>query len=366
MRLTTRARKVFKLHDPFASEDEDEDDDDSSSSSSNDGGSAGDDDGDNLASANARLKVVAHLSDLGSTYHNHLLMQIANHAKVDPMAKIKGLVEEMIARLLKEQQEEATQKAFCDAEIGKSKKNLEDKSAKLDKLSARLDKATTSKAALEQEVVDLTKEVSEIDRAQAEATKIRGAEHAEYEPAAKDYSSSQDACARAVEVLKSYYDGTSLAQTGSTSLAQEGDQSGSGEDSKATPGNSDAGGAIIEFLMVAEEDFAKLLAEEETNEAKAKDAFNKLEQENKISKATKLMEIKGKESEIKSLSVTINDHSEDRSSLQREIDALSGYLDKLKPQCETKTMSPEEKAAARKAEIDGLKEALEILSGDGV
>ena len=39
------------------------------------------------------------------------------------------------------------------------------------------------------------------------------------------------------------------------------------------------------------------------------------------------------------------------------------YLDKLKPQCESKAMSYEEKVARREAEIDGLKEALSILEG---
>ena len=39
------------------------------------------------------------------------------------------------------------------------------------------------------------------------------------------------------------------------------------------------------------------------------------------------------------------------------------YLDKLKPECEVKVMSYEEKVARREAEIDGLKEALGIIEG---
>jgi len=42
------------------------------------------------------------------------------------------------------------------------------------------------------------------------------------------------------------------------------------------------------------------------------------------------------------------------------------YLAKLKPQCESKAMSYEERKARREAEIAGLKEALSILSGDDV
>ena len=42
------------------------------------------------------------------------------------------------------------------------------------------------------------------------------------------------------------------------------------------------------------------------------------------------------------------------------------YLDKLKPECEVKVMSYEEKVARREAEIEGLKEALGILEGEDI
>merc|ERR1719380_412051 len=88
--------------------------------------------------------------------------------------------------------------------------------------------------------------------------------------------------------------------------------------------------------------------------------------DSKLLKATKEMEIKGKESEVKSMSTTISDNSEDKASLSDELDAVLAYLDKLKPQCESKVPSYEEIKAKREAEIQGLKEALDILSGDGV
>merc|ERR1719158_1625270 len=88
--------------------------------------------------------------------------------------------------------------------------------------------------------------------------------------------------------------------------------------------------------------------------------------ENKVSKATKMAELKGKETEIKSVSVMLEQASEDNKSTQAELDAVLAYIDKLKPQCETKAMSYEEKVAKRNAEIEGLKEALSILSGESI
>merc|ERR1719281_2412893 len=50
----------------------------------------------------------------------------------------------MIASLLKQAEEEATQKAFCDEEMGKSKKSKETKEGKIDKFAARIDSASSA------------------------------------------------------------------------------------------------------------------------------------------------------------------------------------------------------------------------------
>merc|ERR1719316_1585015 len=114
---------------------------------------------------------------------------------------------------------------------------------------------------------------------------------------------------------------------------------------------------------MSEEDFTTLLAEAEATEDEAAKAFESLSSENKVSKASKETEAKGKASEAKSLKVQLEHSKEDHASVSKELDAVLAYLDKLKPECESKAMSYEERKAAREAEIAGLKEALEILSG---
>merc|ERR1719181_2239463 len=98
-------------------------------------------------------------------------------ATSDPFVKIRGLIEDMIAKLLKEAEEEATQKAFCDAEMGKSKKSQDEKTMTLDKLQSRMDGAATTMAQNAEDVKTLESEVAAIDKAQAEATALRTKEH---------------------------------------------------------------------------------------------------------------------------------------------------------------------------------------------
>merc|ERR1719355_249527 len=124
------------------------------------------------AVSDARSRVSKKLHSIGMKFHSFALMQLASVAASDPFVKIRGLIEEMIATLLKEAEEEATQKAFCDEEMGKSKKSQADKQSKIDKYQARIDKASTAIEELNLSIKELEAEVAEIDKAQQEATKV--------------------------------------------------------------------------------------------------------------------------------------------------------------------------------------------------
>merc|ERR1719387_343687 len=89
----------------------------------------------------ARAKVVGVLRSLAKEHKSFLLAQIASASASDPFVKIRGLIEDMIAKLVKEAQEEATHEAFCQEEMGKSKASKEEKEGKLEKHTSRIEEA---------------------------------------------------------------------------------------------------------------------------------------------------------------------------------------------------------------------------------
>merc|ERR1719421_1525281 len=205
--------------------------------------------------------------------------------------------------------------------MGKSNAAKEEKSMKLEKTQARLDKAATTKAELEASVKETEAEIAALDKADAEATKIRQEESAANAKASKDFKDSAEAVTEAISVLKEYYEGA-LVQTGA---------------------KSDAASSIMSILEMSAEDFTKLYMEEEQAEAEAAEKYKKLMDESATSKAAKLAEVKGAESEIKSLEVALQNSGEDLSTVNAELEAIESYMDKLKPQCESKAISYEEK-----------------------
>jgi len=306
------------------------------------------------AADGSRSQVVHMLRKMAKDSHSYALAQLAARARTDPFGKIRGLVEEMIAKLTKEAAEEADQKSFCDEEMSESKAKQADLSGKLDKTTARISKAEADKAKLQEEIKLLENELAEMDAGQAEATKTRQEEHEEYLKSSKDFKDSAAAVAKAIDVLSEYYNSASFVQVAARQAPALGGA------------KSDVGSTIVSVLEVAESDFTSLLAEAEADESSAVEAYEKLTQENAVTKATKNGAVKAKSSEVKQLEVALGNYKENKATTTDELDAVLAYLDKLKPQCETKVMSYGERKAKREQEIAGLKEALTILSGEAL
>jgi len=302
-------------------------------------------------SDDTRAQAVRVLSGLSKKFHSFALVELASRARSDPFGKVRGLIEDMIAKLTKEAAEEADQKSFCDEEIGESKAKQADLSGKLDKTSARIAKAEADKAKLTEDIKTLESEIAEIDAGQAEATSVRQQEHEEYIKASTDFKDSAAAVAKAIDVLSEYYSQASFVQVGQPEFGGA---------------NTDVGSTITSVLEVAESDFTQMLAEAEADEESAQSAYDKLTKDNAVTKATKQGDVKGKTNEVKQLEVALGNYKENKATTGKELDAVLTYLDKLKPQCETKAMSYGERKARREQEIAGLKEALTILSGESL
>merc|ERR1719163_1309487 len=106
-------------------------------------------------------------------------------------------------------------------------------------------------------------------------------------------------------VLAEYY-GKSFVQLGAKAAVAHGRQPAFGSKT-----GGDTASVILGILEVAASDFTKLLAETEAGEEEALTAYKKLSDENRVAKAAKAEEVKGKESEIKSLTVALAHSNED-------------------------------------------------------
>jgi len=300
---------------------------------------------------NANQQAVKLVRNLAHKLHSPVLAQLAQRLQAaaryaarygtkageDPFAKVKGLIKDMIAKLLKEAEEEASQKAFCDKEMGETKAKKEELTDEIEKLTAKIDSETAASAKLKEEVKVLQKELADLEKSQAEMDKIREEENAEYKVNKEEMEQGLEGIKLALKVLREYYGGGKGAQG--------------------------AGGGIISMLEVVEADFTKGLEEIIVAEETAAAEYEQQTKENDIAKATKTQDVKYKTKEHKSLDKSIAEATGDRTGLETELTSVDEYYESLKKQCIAKPESYEERKKRREAEIAGLKEALEILNG---
>merc|ERR1719343_557939 len=270
----------------------------------------------------------------------------------DPFGKVKGLIRDMIERLESEADADATHKAYCDKEIAESNEKKADKTAEIAKISTKIDQMTARSAQLKEQVASLQKALAELAAAQAEMNKIRQEENTAFVKNKADMEQGLQGVKLALQVLREYY-----AKADKAHAAAEG-----------------AAHGIIGLLEVIESDFTKALAEFISVEETAADAYDQQTKDNEIERTTKEQDVKYKNQEAADLDKAVAEATSDRAGVQTELEAVNEYLKSLAAQCITTggvlgteghhAETYEMRVARRQKEINGLKQALNILNGE--
>merc|ERR1719156_160820 len=163
----------------------------------------------------AQMEVVNLVKKLAREQHSKSLMQLASRLNAvirygassgdDPFAKVKGLITDMIAKLMKEAAAEASEKAYCDEEMAKTKAKKEELTDDIAKLTSKIDSDTAASEQLKEEVKGLQKALADLADEQAEMDKIREETHAAYVTAKADLEQGIQGVQGALEVLRNYY-----------------------------------------------------------------------------------------------------------------------------------------------------------------
>jgi len=316
------------------------------------------------------FEVVNAVKQLAAQHHSAALAQLASRidatirygavSGADPFEKVKGLINEMIAKLVKEGEAAAGHKAYCDEEMGKTKAKKDELTADIEKLTSKIDEATSKSAELKEQVKELQKELADLADLQAEMDKVRADTHAAFVATKEELDKGIKGVGKALKVLRDYYESKeegAFLQDDMTAFMQQ----------PAAPAqhkkSSGAGGGIISMIEVILSDFSKSLEEVTTEEDEAQTEYDKISEENKITKVTKNKDVEYKTKEFQALDKSLTELSGDRDGAQTELDAVLEYDVKIKDECVAKPEPYEERKKRREAEIAGLKEALSILEG---
>merc|ERR1719478_1935560 len=162
----------------------------------------------------ANFEAVRFVRDLAHKQNSPALAQLASRmaqamraggSAGDPFAKVKSLISNMIEKLLKEAEADATEKAFCDKEMAETEAKKADKEATIEKLSTKIDSQSAKSAKLKEEVATLQAELAALAKAQAEMDKLRAEEKAAFDANSAEMKKGVEGVRLALKVLNDYY-----------------------------------------------------------------------------------------------------------------------------------------------------------------
>jgi uncharacterized protein YoxC len=333
--------------------------------------------------------------------HSKDLDLLAQRMQADPFAKVKKMIEAMIVRLQGEAKDDADHEAFCDKEIGQSKVTRNKLTETIDGLTADVENGKATIAMLTKEVAELEEDISQLKSAMRESTDIRVAEKKKNEETVKDAEDASRAVKAAIAVLKDFYKKASsatgfvqvsVAQPYGSSKKEAGGEAGVAMGSEEWKtlgtdefdkldkghkegmqtfgavyrGQQDEAGGVLAMLDVIYSDFSTLKAETASAEAIAAREYEDFMSEGNKDVAVKTRKIEMDTQDKLNAETRLHDDVADLKFTQDKLVAADKYYETLVPQCMDQGMTYDQRTAARKEEIQSLKQALEILSSEDV
>merc|ERR1712194_67230 len=228
----------------------------------------------------ANYEVLRFVRDIARKEKSSALAQLSSRLAMamhssDPFGKIKGLISDMIDKLEKEADADATEKAYCDKESRETNEKKTAKTAEIEKQTTRIDQSSAKSATLKEEIATLQSQLASLAKSQAEMNKMRAEEKATFEDSKAELDKAVAGIKFALKVLNEYY-----AKEDKSHTAAEG-----------------AGSSIIGLLEVCEADFSKDLAQTTSDEESAVAQYEQQTKDNEIEKTTKDQSVKYKTKE---------------------------------------------------------------------
>jgi len=306
-----------------------------------------------------RNKVANELKSISKKFSDPRISTLAIAARLDAFTKVKASINDMIAQLAKEQEEEVQHKDFCVDSINANEKETQVKEQKKGTLEVKIEDLTEFIDKMNKLIASLKAEIADLQIQLKRAGEDREAENSLFQTTVADQRATQKLLAGALNILKGFYEKAALVQK---SAKQEPAGPPPPPGFKKYENNAQSGGVMGMIQMIIDD--AKAM---ETDALKAEEqaqiAYETFVTETNasIDAATK-ESITSAENKAKA-EAEKSDTEMARDGVVSEIEALIGENGDLHKSCDYTLKNFDLRQAARQSEMEALKQALSILSG---
>jgi len=283
------------------------------------------------------------------------LSTLAVTVSLDGFEKVKAAMDKMTADLKAEQEEEVKFKAYCTKEFNQNDKETfqatdqkEDLEAKMDELSALIEKLT-------EDIAGANKQLADTETGILKASQTRETENAEFQVTVADQRATQAILTKALDRLKAFYKkakGGALVEVAQEPPVKFGKM-------KSNAGASPVMGMIAQIV----EDSKKTEADAISTEREAQSDYETFVKDSNDLIAALTESVREKTKSISSSKAESEDAKADHTATVGELEMLAEHKATLHGECDFVLKNFDIRQKARSQEMEAIGKAKAILSG---
>jgi len=304
-----------------------------------------------------------------------------------PMGNITGMVDNMITLEGEEQENDNTQKPWCNGEFEKESREESAEKTEMSSLEAEIEEETDMIEGLEEEIKSLTEQIAGLDKTVVEATAQRKEEHAAYQETTQLTRTAIELIGKAKNKLQKFYNpalykappkkelseedqilanlgGASFAQIVShrghrTHIAQPEMPTGLGSYEK----KGQKSGGVMALMDQITRDLDASLMDGEHEETTAQKDYVELMADSQESRTQMSKSITDKQAAKAEINTKKAQAKEKEMGDLKDLEIIAKYVVELHGSCDFILENFDIRKEARTAEIENLKHAKAILAG---
>merc|ERR1719171_1569981 len=299
------------------------------------------------------------LANLARKYSNPHLMTLAMKVRLDAFEKVKAAIDDMIAELLKQQEDEKAQKDFCVEGFNTNEAGTSEKTREKTDLETLIEDLTMKIDELHKAIETLKAEIGEMQVQMKRAGEDREKENKEFQTTVAEQRATQVLLTKALSVLEGFYGKKSA-------LLQHEHKEPAGP--PPPPGfkaykKSNAAGGVMGMIQQIINDAKAMEAEAIKGEEDAQQAYETFVADTNKSIEEKSAEIVTKSEEKAKAEAKRTEAEEDKAAVMQTLEDLAAEKADLHKSCDYILKNFDIRQTARDEEVEALKQAKAILSG---
>jgi len=299
------------------------------------------------------------LSSVAQKLQNPRLATLAVRVRLDAFVRVKKAIDDMVAQLTKEKEDEIKHKDFCVEEFNTNELQTEKKERAKQDLTAKIEDLEMTIKQLTDAIDTLKSEVAEMQVQLKRAGEDREKENKEFQMTVADQRATQKLLTAALNILKGFY-----AKKAKAALVQTQEPAGPPPPAgfEAYKKNAAAGG-VMGMIQQIINDAKAMEAEVIRSEEDAQKAYEDFVKDTNGSIEAKSKDIVNKSESKAKAEADLVEAKEDKEAVMLELEQLANYKAELHSSCDFVMKNFEIRQTARDEEIEALKQAKAILSG---